>query len=160
MKHLVKYLALVAFLLALLAPPARAADQYGYVTVTNNTGTAVAWATGGATNWAAPITLVKHEEFVLEISQGTASAAAGGTIDVRWSTSSDGTTWTTGLNQSGNSGWFSAGVTNSAAGMARWRTNITVGSIGYWRIDWATNQIGQTITNFNVRAYLKPKRNG
>lgn len=159
MKHFFKIILLLTFLLTLCSPPADA-QQYEVRTLTNNTGIAVAWGTGGATNWAAPITLTKYDSFVLEINQGTASAAAGGTMDIRWSTSSDGTTWTTGLNQPGASGWFSAGVTNSAAGMARWRTNITVGSIGYWRIDWVTNQIGQTITNFSVKGYLKPKRNG
>lgn len=149
------------FLLAVLAALAlpAGAQQYGYVTMTNNTGTAIAWATGDTTNWNAAATLTKYDSFTLEVRAGSASAIAG-PLNLRWSVSQDGVNYTTPLVAPGASGWFAAPLTSAAAGVSTWTTNITVGSYGYWRIDYVTNQTTVTLTNFQIRAYLKPKRNG
>lgn len=133
--------------------------QYGGVTVTNNTGTAIAWATGETTNWNAAVTGTKWDSFVLEVRAGSASAL-GGPINIRWSTSADGSSYTSPLAASGASGWFSAPLTTAAAGVGTWTTNITLNSVGFWRIDYATNQTTVTLTNFHIRAFYKPNRDG
>lgn len=162
MKHLIQNLrsGLLAAALLALGSLTSHAQQYNFATVTNNTGAPLAWTTATASNWNSSVSLTKFDSFVLETGVGTASTAAGGTLDIRFSTSNDGINWTTGLNQPGASGWFSLSPTNSAAGMAWSRTNIVVGSIGYWRIEWVTNNTGVTLTNFTIRAYVKPKRTG
>jgi hypothetical protein len=158
MKKLLQHIMLLA-LLALCLPQARA-QQYASTTITNNTGAAVSWGTGTATNWNAAVSVPKFGDFALTVRVAQAdTAGAAGTMDVRWSTSIDGTTWANGLNASGSSGWFSVPLTNSGA-VITWNTNITLNSVGYWRIDWITNASGKTLTNFNVKVTTKPKRFG
>lgn len=163
MKHLIKHLALIAAvaLPLLCGTPAARAQQYAFTTLTNNTGLAIAWATGDQTNWNAAVTLTRFDSFVLEVRAAAATALAG-PINLRWSTSQDGTTWTSTTPGAAPlaGGWFGAHMSNGTAGLTVWSTNITVNSVGYWRIENGTNQTGVTITNFNLRAYTKPRRTG
>lgn len=147
-------------LLSLGALPSQAADQYeisktllSIATTNNPDATTNVAAINGGTNF---VTLTKFGDFALVVDVGVTNAVTG-TIDLSWQTSPDGVNWAT----AGSSavGWFSAPLTNGGTHPV-WLTNITVNSVGYWRVNWATNKSGQHLTNWTIRTYTKPKRNG
>jgi hypothetical protein len=152
------------------APETKAAVQYGDSSITktllNIQGTN---APGATTNVAAiggtnHVTLTTWDSFALEVRTGLTNASAG-TIDLAWQTSLDGVNWgNSGLGAGGgagggSSGWFSVPLTNGGTACV-WSTNVTVGSMGYWRISWATNNSTQNATNWVIKAWPKPRRQG
>lgn len=155
-------LASAAVLLALTVgftpPAAQAQDQYG-LRQTLIDMPLCAWGNATASNQNLVVSATKWQEFVVEVTAGSASTLSG-TMDIRWSTSSDGTNWTTPLASSGSSGWFALPISGAAGGRINNRTNILLNSIGFWRADYVTNTSGQTLTNFNVKVYTKPRRYG
>ncbi len=161
MKRLQKLLSLplLAAALITLAPPVGAQEQYG----TQNTLVSlpiIAWATGSPTNFAATTTQTKWGEFDLVITTGQAdTAGAAGTLDLQWTTSTDGTAFVTGKAVPGASGWFSIPLTNTAA-VITWRTNIALPTAGYWRMNYLTNASGKTLTNLVIKTVVKPMRYG
>ncbi len=167
---LLRGLAAALALLALCSNPAAAQQnpnaQYGYTTL-HVEGTTNGIANAAATNIHVTalgtngVTLTKWGDFTLNVDGFSAGALTNGMLDFRWSTSADGTSWNTNatLNASEGAGWFSLGV-NTGGSRFIMNTNITVNSIGYWRIDFITNRTGLTVSNMTIRAYLKPRRTG
>lgn len=145
-------IALAALLAAVLTPPAQAADYGVQKTIWSFGATNV---TGTATNLDSAVDLTQFTEFQLEVRVDLTNAAAG-TLDLRWTTSNDGSQYTTAPALAGVSGWFSVPLTNNGT-TATWRTNISVGALGYWKLAWLTNAAGQSITNASLRIYAKPK---
>jgi hypothetical protein len=148
---------LVPLLLVFFAvAPARAAEWDAIGTfwrVTDFTN-----ATATATNLDTAIDVREFSEFTLEVQAGLTNASTG-TIDLRWTTSNDGTKYSAAPAAPGASGWFSVPLTGAGTS-ASWRTNIPVGSYRNWKISWSTNVAGQHMTNVLIRAYGKPvKRN-
>lgn len=139
-------------------PAAQAQEQYGLKQTLLDL-PVISWANASTTNFNLVVSAPKWQEFVLEVTAGSASTLSG-TMDFRWSTSSDGTNWTTPLASSGSSGWFALPISGTAGGRINNRTNIVLNSIGFWRADYVTNTSGQTLTNFNVKVYVKPRRYG
>lgn len=114
---------------------------------------------GTATNLAAAIDVQQVTDFSLQAIFINTNAATAGTIDVVWETSVDGSNWPTQSTNASNGraqGWFSFVVTNNVKSV--WITNITVDSIGYWRIRHLTNSSSGNYTNVQVVGYIKPKR--
>lgn len=155
-----KLLAVVA-LLALCSPAAKA-QQYGSIATLWNAPNATNVAAGGTSNLASVVTLTKYDNFALQFDLiATNATAAAGTFDVYWDTSADGLNYSGASKPGGfvgSSGWFGVPVTNSLR--TTFVTNITVNSVGYWRINWITNNSGVCFTNMLIRAYAKPKRQG
>jgi len=156
-------LALIALLAMFASPPeASAQDQYSATTLYSFAGTdtnVVAGTTNlGASANGGVVSLTKWDNFVLEFRATGTNAALTTTLGytVAWQTSADGTNWGTVDNI--NRGWFSIPTTN--VNPIAWTTNITVNTIGFWRINWLTNSSGQCITNMAVRAWRKPLRSG
>lgn len=136
------------------------AQQYAVGTALLNIGGTNATST--ATNVSAVasngVTLTKWSDFELEVKLGLTNPATG-TYDIAWTTSDDATSWASAPAMPGASGWFSVPLTNGGAPVT-WRTNITVGTAGYWRVTWATNASGQSMTQQIIRPYTKPRRYG
>ncbi len=154
-------LPLSRFLLPLLcgfalisAFPARAADY----AVQGNfwSATSITNATGIATNLNAAIEVKKTDSLTLQFVLGFTNACAG-TYDVQWTSSADGVTYASAPAMPGASGWFSIPLTNGGA-VVTWITNISIGSRGYYKLNWGTNQAGQSLTNASVLGYVKPRR--
>ncbi len=142
------------------APPRAVAGDYAVQkTFWSFAGT---WTNSPAvvTNLAAAIDVTQVTDFALQIVAKTTNAAVGGSLDFVWETSLDGSNWPTSYtNNAANSrttGWFSALVTNNVTTV--WVTNITVDSIGYWRIRSLTNATSGNFTNMSIVGYIKPKR--
>lgn len=141
--------------------------QYGpTATLLNIQGTN---ATATATNVGLVTTnigLTKYGDFDLQVTVSTTNAAAG-TYDLTWQTSDDGINWVGASTPTGSatvavpggSGWFSVPLTNAGTTIY-WRTNIALNSAGYFRIGWATNNAGQSMTNQVIKVYVKPRRYG
>lgn len=117
-------------------------------------------ATGTASNLAAATTMTKNDQFTLWVVAGFTNPCAGN-LNIQWDCSADGVNYLTTNNPtvSGSSGWFSIPLTNSGTKVV-WATNITVGTLGFWRINWFTNAAGQSMTNVTIQAYVKPVRSG
>lgn len=154
----VTLLLLLAVLAFCLTAPVQA-QQYASRTLLSIQNTNVAGATtnigniGGAnTNY---LTLTKWDAFDLEVRVGLTNASAA-TISLNWSTSDDGLNW---ANTGDGQGWFSVPLTNGGTTVT-WRTNISAGSYGYYKLGFATNAAVQHVTNFQIRAFLKPQRYG
>lgn len=132
------------------------AQQYGvHATLVNLQGTNV---TATATNVAAILGANKFDSFALDVFWGLTNAATG-SLDVRWDTSCDGSNFSSSPAAAGSSGWFSVPLTNAGL-VGCWMTNLTVGDIGYWRINWITNNTGQSMTNIVIKAIRKYKTSG
>lgn len=151
---------LLLFFFLIASPPRAHAGDYGVQkTFWSFAGT---WTNSPAvvTNLAAAIDVTQTADFALQIVAKTTNAAVGGSLDFVWETSLDGSNWPTGYtNNAANSrttGWFSALVTNNVTTV--WVTNITVDSIGYWRIRSLTNNTSGNFTNLSIVGYIKPKR--
>lgn len=114
---------------------------------------------GNATNLsAAVIDCRNYKEFVLSINCGLTNPSAGGTLDFQWTTSSDGVNFCSIPVCPKASGWFSVPLTNGGTNFS-FSTNIVVDSIGYWRINWLTNNtLGAHATNFLIQGYQKPEK--
>jgi len=134
--------------------PARAADYA--VQKTFWSASSITNATGVATNVNAAIDLTKTADFTIQFVLAFTNACAG-TYDVQWTTSADNSTYASAPAMPGASGWFSIPLTNGGTTVT-WLTNISVASRGYWKLNWGTNQAGQSLTNAQVLGYMKPKR--
>jgi hypothetical protein len=134
--------------------PARAAD---YARQANFwTATSITNVTGVASNLNAAIEVTKTDSFTLQFALGFTNPCAG-TYDVQWTTSADGLTYASAPAMPGASGWFSIPLTNAGA-VVTWITNIPMASRGFWKINYGTNQAGQSLTNAQVLGYVKPNR--
>lgn len=135
------------------------AQQYEYTTLLSATGAGEGVIPGGAaTNLAASVTLTKETEFVLALHWDGTNATQTSTLGVTcaWQTSADGVNWGTVVDGK-NAGWFTIPTTNSVS--HNWSTNITVNTVGYWRLNWMTNGAVSMWTNGWIRAYKKPVGN-
>jgi hypothetical protein len=155
MKTLIKSLALVA-VIASAALVARAGD-YAVQKTLWNVGSVVSntWILNTATNLNAVVDCTQVTDFTLNIKVGLTNASAG-LIGVNWETSAD-NTWPGTNTYRANGGSFSFSTTNMHQ-LVNWSTNITMNSLGYWRLAWLTNDSVQHATSAVVRAYIKPKR--
>jgi hypothetical protein len=148
----------IAALLVATAPPVKAADYAVQKTFWSFAGT---WTNGPTvvTNLNAAIDVTQVSDFALTlIASGTNAAGAAGGFSVVWETSLDGSNWPQDTNQISRSvGWFSIPAQSNNVKTV-WVTNITVDSIGYWRIRHITNAANMNYTNMAVRGYVKPKR--
>lgn len=150
---------LLLFFFLSATPTVRAGDYAVQKTFWSFAGT---WTNSPAvvTNLAAAIDVTQVTDFSLQVVAKTTNAAVGGSLDFVWETSLDGSNWPTSYtNNAANSrttGWFSALVTNNVTTV--WVTNITVDSIGYWRIRSLTNATSGNFTNLSIVGYIKPKR--
>ena len=136
------------------------AGEYGPV-ATVWTASSITNATGIATNvgsltGSAVVPVTQTAEFTLQFVLGFTNACAG-SYDVQWSTSASGVSFASAPAMPGASGWFSIPLTNGGA-VVTWVTNFNMSSCGYWKLNFATNQAGQSLTNASVIAYMKPKR--
>lgn len=132
------------------------AQQYGLLSTIANGSTYIAGASA-ATNIAGTVTCARWDEFDLEVSFKM-MAAGTSNIDLAWSTSNNGTTYATVKDQSA-AGWFTMCIGDGTT-LVSWRTNITMHSAGYWKLDYLTNGNTAVITNLTIKAYGKPKRQG
>lgn len=161
MKTLIQKLLLTIAVLAAVVfapPPAQAADYAVQKTFWSFAGT---WTNSPAvaTNLAAAIDVTQFTDFTLALVAKSTNTTGAGSIDVVWETSADGSNWPAGYTQGqiGRAfGWFSIPITNGVT--HGWTTNITVDSIGYWRIRWATNGSSCNFTNLSLTGVVKPKR--
>jgi len=154
MKSLLAVLAVLA--LAATVPTVRAAEYAPIGTVwsaPNFTN-----ATGTATNLAVTIDCTTTTDFSLTFEFGLTNPAAG-SFNCRWEKSATRNFLITNIANHADSGWFAVPLTNRGTKTV-WTTNITMDAIGYYRIVWGTNQIGQSVTSALVRAYAKPARFG
>jgi len=149
------WLAALAAAVALVAGPGQAQQFQLLSTIAGGSTYNIAGST--ASNFAAAVTCTKWAEFDLEISFKMVAAGLSN-IDLAWSTSDNGTTYATTKNQNA-AGWFTAAVGNGTTTVL-WRTNVTMNSAGYWRLDWLTNGDIVALTNLTIKAYAKPKRQG
>ncbi len=161
MKHLLARLLAVVLLLIALAlptPEANAADYAIQKTFWSFAGT---WTNspGAITNLAAAIDVTQVSDFALSFVAKSTNTTGAGTLDFVWETSPDGSNWpitSTNASLGRTQGWFSAPVTNGVAHV--WITNITVDSIGFWRIRTYTNASSCNFTNMAIAGRVKPKR--
>lgn len=109
-----------------------------------------------ATNLASIIDVREFTEIGLQFRFGLTNASTG-TITVQWDTSMDGVNFCANPACPGTSGWFAVPLTNGGT-FTTWTTNITVGSFGYYRINYMTNVAVQHFTNAQVLAYAKPSK--
>lgn len=148
----------LALAAVVMVPKASAADYAIQKTFWSFAGT---WTNGPTivTNLAAAGDFTQVTDFALTlIAKATNNAGGAGGFSVVWETSLDGTSWPQDTNQIANSvGWFSIPIQSNAVTTV-WTTNITVNSIGYWRIRHLTNAANMNYTNIALRAYVKPKR--
>lgn len=164
MKHFISILALV--LATAFGAHAQDGTQYGYTALGGADGGTYYIAASANTNLggSAVFTATKYDNFTLALSWKPKNGASN-SIDVAWEFSPDGSTWPAAITGNTNStykSWFitiGADATN-AAGQALFMTNITLNSVGYWRILSVTNNSAVILTNFAARAYYKPKRKG
>lgn len=146
---------LMAGLVALVTVVTASAQQYGVIGTIAGGGTYNGPASG-TTNINGTITATKWAEFALAID--FALVGAGSTaLDIAWTTSVDGTNWAT-TKDPYRAGWFS--ITPNGTSAVSWNTNITMNSVGYWKMTWITNGSASAITNLSIRAIGKPKRQG
>jgi hypothetical protein len=149
----IKLLALAAFA-ACIFTAARAAD---YAVQANFwTATSITNVTAIATNLNAAIEVKKTDSFTIQAVLAFTNACAG-TYDIQWTCSADGVTYVSAPAAPGASGWFSIPLTNGGA-VVTWVTNISMGPCGYFRINYGTNQAGQSLTNASILGYVKPNR--
>lgn len=154
-------LALIASVVALAVtgPQASAADYAVQKTFVSFNGTATN-DVSSISNLNSSIDLTQFGDFALQVVAKTTNAAVGGGISVVWETSLDGSNWPTSYTNfagaPGVVGWFSVPITNNVTTV--WTTNITVNSIGYWRIRTITNASSGSFTNLVITGYVKPKR--
>ncbi len=128
------------------------------VDTTGTNGNAIAMILSAGTNLSANVLdCTKITEFVLDVQIGLTNASAGN-CNLQWDTSADGTHWGYETNAPWVSGNIAIPLTNAPGAIVYWRTNITVGSIGYWRPLWFTNLSSSAITNIVIRAWVKPTR--
>ena len=133
---------------------ARAAD---YAVQANFwTATSITNATGIASNLNAAIEVTKTDAFTIQVVLGFTNACAG-TYDIQWTCSADGVNYVSAPAAPGASGWFSIPLTNGGA-VVTWVTNVPMSSCGRWKINYGTNQAGQSLTNASVLGYVKPNR--
>lgn len=111
--------------------------------------------TGTVTNLASVADVTQYNDFQFVVF-GAATNACAGTLDVVWTTSGDNSHFCSAVCPQ-NRGWFSIPLTNLGTAFA-WQTNVTVTSLGYWKVDYITNSAGQSITNITVNAYAKPTK--
>jgi hypothetical protein len=133
------------------------AQQYDYVQINTRTGTASTIPASAATNINAVIPCTKYTDFLLSVNF-KAMAAHTSALDFRWELSPDGTNWPA-IATAGNSGWFGGPVGNGTT-TVQWSTNVTMNSAGFFRISYITNGHAAVVTNLDIKAYYKPKRNG
>lgn len=154
-KALPYIIALVAFIAALSIPPTVHAADYDVIKTFVASGTN-RLVDAASTNLDAVADLTQWTEFQLEVQAGNSNAVTG-SLDIRWDTSNDGSKFPTHLALANNSGWFAVPLTNNGTA-AIWHSNISVGALGYWRIEYITNNLGGfSSTGLTVRAYAKPK---
>lgn len=153
--------------LAMLAPTsARAAGEIDYQAHTIYT-VPSAFPTGTASNIAAQVTTeivncTKHDQFTFALFTTPNATGAQGNValGVRWSVSADGVNWpATAIDVAGQTGHFTIPLTNNT-GQITWQTNITMNTLGYWRLDYLTNNHSGSLTNGHIKAWFKPQRNG
>ncbi len=161
MKHFNKILgALVVLFITALNGHAASGD---YAIQKNFWVFAGTWTNGPTivTNLNQAINVTTVTDFQLSlIAKGTNNAGAAGGFDVVWEVSPDGSTWpgVTGLVHQ-VTGWFNIPVQSNNVTTV-FATNITMNSLGYWRIRHLTNNANMNYTNIALRGYIKPKRFG
>lgn len=149
----------MALAVMLLAPKAQAADYAIQKTFWSFAGT---WTNvvGAVTNLNSALDATQVSDFALQLVASSTNDAIAGGISVVWETSLDGSNWPTSYTNfagaPGVQGWFSIPTTNLLKTV--WTTNITVNSVGYWRIRSLTNASSGNFTNIALRGYVKPKR--
>jgi hypothetical protein len=157
MKKLFALIALALLAFALITPPARAADYAVQKSIWSFAGT---WTNvvGATSNLNAAVDCTQVSDFLLAVQLYGTNADLTTTLgySIVWQTSADGTTWGNLSTGNGSAGWFGLATTNSLPNV--WHTNITMNSLGYWRVAWVTNASGQCLTNVQIKAYVKPKR--
>jgi len=148
-----KRLAFTLGLVIALAFPALA-QQYTVGTLTLSTNACLQNATEAGDSSA--ITLTRYEDVGL---QGTFTGTADSTnvATFTFKASPDATTYGNTATQ-----FFSFGVTNTGATAHTFVTNITVGPIGYLKLDSVAHadDAGTGITGLSIKYSLKPKRYG
>lgn len=160
-----KFLSIIG-LACLLAVPAFGAGELDYQAHTIYT-IASAFPTGTASNIAAQVTTeivncTQHDAFTLQLftTPNATGAQGANNISIRYSISADGENWPAGIiDKAGVQGWFDIPLTNNT-GQITWQTNITMNTIGYWRLDYMTNNHSGSLTNGFIKAWFKPKRSG
>ena len=153
-------LALAACAMALVGPPAAdAADYAVQKTFVSFNGTATN-DVNSISNLNAAIDVTQFTDFALQVLAKSTNAAVAGGISIVWETSLDGSNWPTYVTNNAATphmqGWFNVPTTNNVTTL--WTTNITVNSVGYWRIRTITNASSGSFTNFAITGYVKPKR--
>lgn len=155
-----RLLAVAALTAALLTPTleVKAADYAVQKTFWSFNGT---WTNspGVATNLLSAIDLTTVTDFTLSLVGKSTNTTGTGTYDFVWETSPDGSNWpitSTNAALGRSQGWFSAPITNGVLHV--WLTNITVDSIGFWRIRTGTNASSCNFTNLAIEGRIKPKR--
>ena len=107
-----------------------------------------------ASNLASVANLTFYSAMTLEVKAGFTNASTG-TLDIQWDTSANGTEFCANKACPGTSGWFAVPLTNGTTS-TYWTTNISnIGAMGYWRLNWITNNAVQHMTNVSIRAYVK-----
>jgi len=156
-----KRLAFTLGLVIALAFPALA-QQYTVGTLTLATNSVLTGATEEGNSSA--ITLTRYEDVALQftfLAAGTMTNDCDGDVTFNFAWSPDGSNWNNTTNQN-RSFVLSCAWTNDTTAVA-FVTNVTVGAIGYMRLDNIIN--GDTnensyVTNIVVKYALKPKRYG
>ena len=159
---MIKTVGRVALALALLlavVPQVKAGDYAVQGTFMNVP--VASMATAGRTNLNAAIDVTQVSDFALSVFTVSSTAVSGASpFVIKWQTSLDGSNWNATTNDAPGTaqGWFAVPSSTGGGFTNYWTTNITVNSIGYWRINDITNSTGQTLTNIVIRGYIKPKR--
>lgn len=152
-------LALALFLALAVVPQVKAADYDVQGTFFNFPITSI--ANGVVSNANATIDVKQFTDFALEVKTVSAAAVSGAApLVIKWRTSLNGTDFNTSTNDAPGraQGWFAVPMSTGGSLSNYWTTNIVVDSIGYWQLQLMTNATGQTLTNVQIRGYVKPKR--
>ena len=110
-----------------------------------------------ASNIAASVTVTRLSSFSLDVTIDLTNASTG-SFNIQWDAGNDGVNWGNSTAGAGHYGWFAVQCTNAGTSI-RWCTNITMGSVGYWRANWITNLSVQHATNISIKAYGKTAAN-
>lgn len=133
------------------------AQQYTYTALNTATDTNSTIPASAATNIQATFTCTRYDEFVLAVSFKLMGAGTSA-LTFQWDYSPDGTAWTS-VKDGHSHGWFTGPSANGTS-TVYWNTNVPINSFGYYRINYITNGSASVVTNLDLRAYVKPRRNG